>query len=181
MVHLRFLSLGLSESAWPALLDEALRVLAPGGHIEIVEMSTILPSSAPASLQRSFASMLLAEMINHHPSLPINFALPLLESLESGMGKPVLESNGDEEGVFADAAWAWVRSALDYKGTGIERAGGNDAGMVRRVKTGLGGAVGGLWGWDDGEASESLEEKGDAVSSGREGPKIWAWVGRKKS
>lgn len=175
MVHLRFLSLGLSESAWPALLDEALRVLAPGGHLEIVDLSICLPSTAPASLQRSFASMLLADMINPDPSLPIQFALPMLDGLQSGMGRPVLECATSDEGVFADAGWAWVRSALEYKGTGIERGGGKDDKMACRIKNSL-GPVGGLWAWDD-VGVDGVDE----VKPKDAGPKVWAWVGRKKA
>jgi SAM-dependent methyltransferase len=119
MVHLRFLSLGLSESAWPALLDEALRVLTPGGHLEIVDLSISLPASAPPGLLRSFASLLMAEMINPDPSLPIQFALPMMDGLGGDMGRAVFEKEG--ENILEEAGWTWVRSALEYKDCGDGR------------------------------------------------------------
>lgn len=186
MVHLRFLSLGLPESAWPQLLDEALRVLSPGGHLEIVDMSITLPSSAPASLQRSFASMLLAEMINPDPSLPVQFALPMLDGLKSGMGRPVFDAMGD--GVCQEAVWVWVSSALEYKGTAAAAVGsgtgvaGRDRGMVSRIKGALTGWESGRWGWE-GDAGATLlggDVSVDNERQGDEGPKVWAWVGRKR-
>jgi hypothetical protein len=186
MVHLRFLSLGLPESAWPQLLDEALRVLSPGGHLEIVDMSITLPSSAPASLQRSFASMLLAEMINPDPSLPVQFALPMLDGLKSGMGRPVFEAKGD--GVCQEAVWGWVSSALEYKGTAAAAVGSGtgvperDKRMLSRIKGTLAGWESGRWGWE-GEVGPMLagrDVSADNEREGDEGPKIWTWVGRKK-
>lgn len=35
MVHMRFLGLGIPEQRWGDLLDEAVRVLKPGGVLEV--------------------------------------------------------------------------------------------------------------------------------------------------
>lgn len=183
MVHIRFVSLGVPESAWPSLLDEASRVLTPGGHLEIVELSICLPPSAPASLSRSFASMLLAEMINSDPSVPIRFTLPMLDGLQSRMVGPVFEKQGDV--VLDDAGLAWVQSSLEYKGTGIERAGNARGGLIHRIKRGLGGCAGGMWEWHEDDVADQIKQIGEDAEGieeeRKDGPKVWAWVGKKKA
>lgn len=171
MVHIRLLSLGVPESAWPQLLEECLRVLSPGGYIEIVEMSLSAPGTAPANVQRSFASCLLAEMINPDPSLPIQFAIPTLSGLQPGMGKPVF-SGTLPPGAGEEAVWAWMKSSLEYKGTsmgfgpgvalnrstGSRSSKGPEEDSIERIKRDLRGVGrnGRSWDWDD-EDGRSLE------------------------
>jgi len=71
LVHIRFLGLAIPEPKWGDLLEEASRILKSGGKLEIVEMSYTLPTSAPSSLRNSFASLLLANLVQPLPVLPI--------------------------------------------------------------------------------------------------------------
>jgi ubiquinone/menaquinone biosynthesis C-methylase UbiE len=45
MVHMRFLGLGIPDSRWGDVLDEIIRILKPGGILEV--SSNTLPSLAP--------------------------------------------------------------------------------------------------------------------------------------
>lgn len=65
MVHIRFIGLGVPETKWVNVLEEASRVLKPGGTLEIVEMGYKACN----------------ESIEPDTTLPINFALPLIDSL----------------------------------------------------------------------------------------------------
>ena len=126
MVHIRFIGLAVFEAKWGDLLEEAARVLRRGGILEIVEMSYTLPPSTPASLQNSFASLLLADVIQPDPSLPIRFCLPSTPGLVPRT-KPIFERTWKEHppGALADAVPIWVKSALDYKGTGLAKLRGS--------------------------------------------------------
>ena len=125
----------MPETKWAELLDESVRVLAPGGTLEIVEMGITLSSSLPNVAKEAFAKCLLAEMIHPNPSLPIKFALPTVEGLvHSTIAKPVYErtwklppdltrdTKADEAGQVSDALPAslaeagatWMASVLSY-------------------------------------------------------------------
>lgn len=177
LVHIRFLALAIPESSWPQLLEEALRVLAPGGHLEITEMSIHLPLSAPGGTQRSFASLLLADMVNPDPSLPIKFALPMTEGLQSGM-RLIFEGEAGEVG--EEVAWTWVRSALEYKGSAGSPI---DERKEKRLKS----EIEGLWGSEKqavglvhAEDVGQGDGMGESTGVSASGAKIWAWVGKKK-
>lgn len=114
-IHLRFIGLGIPEHHWPSLLEESLRVLEPGGKIEIVETSYDLPLS-PASLQNSFASLLLSDLVAESPAHAINFALPMLEGIiPSSIHPTYSETFTSPPGALRDAAVAWISTSLDYK------------------------------------------------------------------
>lgn len=114
-IHLRFIGLGVSEHHWPSLLEECCRVLEPGGKIEIVETSYDLPL-APTSLQNSFASLLLADLVAESPAHAINFTLPMLSGLKPSSIHPVYsETMAAPPGALRDAAAVWISSSLDDK------------------------------------------------------------------
>ena len=120
MVHIRFVGLGLPESKWGDLLEEATRVLRSGGTLEIVEMAYTLPSLP-------FASLLLSDLVNPNPAMPIKFYLPIVGMLPV----PIFEQTWDvAPGALGEAVMVWVRSALDYKGTGIGQRGSPVAGLA---------------------------------------------------
>lgn len=77
-VHIRLIGLGIPESKWVELLEEAARVLKLGGKLEIVETSYTLPPATPTSLQNSFYSVLQADS-NFYLSSPSRSAYLLLE------------------------------------------------------------------------------------------------------
>ncbi|ORX39928.1 hypothetical protein BD324DRAFT_648546 [Kockovaella imperatae] len=122
-VHIRFVGLGVPEPKWGDLLEEATRVLAKGGTLEIVEMAYTLGTTSHPSLINSFASLLLADLIQPFPSHPIKFYLPTI-----GMSPtPCFEQSWDHApGAIGDAVMTWVRSALDYKGTALVKDRGNE-------------------------------------------------------
>lgn len=119
MVHIRFCGLGIPESKWGEVIEEAARVLRSGGTLEIVEMAYSLHDSTPSGIQNSFASILMAEMIQPLPVLPIRFHLPMSDLLVP-LYKPILEKTWRHP-VMSEAVMIWAKSALDYKGTGMKR------------------------------------------------------------
>jgi SAM-dependent methyltransferase len=194
MVHLRFLALGVPEAKWSDLLDECARVLKPGGRLEIVETSLILPSTSPASLRNSFASMLLADLIEPVPSLALKFSIPLSGCFMSTGTTPVFErawAQGEAPDALGDVVMGWVKSAMEYKGTGL-RKGARQEGMVERVKRELEKAGGGRWRWSFGLEAEGkvgpdvtenegrdvreVQKEGRVEEGQAEGVSVWAWV-----
>jgi len=114
-IHLRFIGLGVSEHQWPSLLEECCRILEPGGKIEIVETTYDLPL-APASLQKSFASLLVADLVAESPAHAINFTLPMLSGFKPSSIHPVFsQSFTNPPGALRDAAAVWTNSSLEYK------------------------------------------------------------------
>ncbi|BEI81159.1 hypothetical protein CcaverHIS002_0203190 [Cutaneotrichosporon cavernicola] len=138
MVHIRFVGLGVPETHWPQLLDEAVRVLRPGGVLEIIEMSCEPPPSAPPSVANSFASQLLSDFIPQNPVLALQMHLPATAAVSQGSTRPLFQTtwSGTEDDYFsvgpwggprgaappaiADAASVWIRSSLSYRGTGLK-------------------------------------------------------------
>lgn len=113
-IHLRFIGLGVSEHHWPSLLEECCRILEPGGKIEIVETSYDLPL-APPSIQDSFASLLLADLVAESPAQAISFTLPMLSGIKPSSIHPVFsEYFTSPPGALRDAATVWISSSLDY-------------------------------------------------------------------
>ncbi|WVQ70042.1 uncharacterized protein L199_008266 [Kwoniella botswanensis] len=176
LVHLRFVNLGISETKWYDLLEEATRVLKRGGKIEIVETSYTLPSECPASLKNSFASMLLADMIQPLPSLAMQFNLPSIENIQSNAVKPVFHQKWTKKvpGALEDAVLVWVKSAVEYKGTGLIKNQNGLAGVVGRVKAELRDNGGGRWDFGDTRQSRDVEPVEDREVN------VWAWVATKK-
>ncbi|EIW69448.1 hypothetical protein TREMEDRAFT_62314 [Tremella mesenterica DSM 1558] len=171
MVHIRFIGLGVPEDKWADLLEEATRVLKPGGKLEIVEMSYTLSSAVPSSLRNSFSSLLLAEMIQPVTILPLQFILTATPALDSTTTKPVFEKSWQQTSTaLADAVMIWVRSALEYKGTGLVKGSKGEISFARKVKIELSILEGKRWhfGKSDMVISEPLRSDGEAT--------VWAWV-----
>nr|ODN88522.1 hypothetical protein L204_06377 [Cryptococcus depauperatus CBS 7855] len=120
-VHIRFVGLGVPESKWINVLEEAARVLKPGGKMEIIETSyDLLPTLACAnSLHEIFSSILVDHMIQPLPFLPIQFCLPSLSILEpdSVSNPSLIKTWRDDEipGALHDAAETWARSAVEHQ------------------------------------------------------------------
>ncbi|CAK9779831.1 unnamed protein product [Cutaneotrichosporon oleaginosum] len=146
MVHIRFVGLGVPETHWAELLDEAVRVLRPGGVLEIVEMSCEPPPSAPAAVANSFASQLLSDFIPQNPVLALQMHLPATAALAQGSTRPFFQmtwtaGQSDDDyfspspygprsppPAIADAAPTWIRSCLSYRGTGLKALQGSGTG-----------------------------------------------------
>ena len=111
MVHMRFCGLGIPESKWYDLLEECARVLKKGGTLEIVEMAYTPPITTPPSVRNAFASLLLADMIQPGPLLPLQFNLPACEGLKATV-RPTWERAFTGTSAFSEAVMCWVRSAL---------------------------------------------------------------------
>lgn len=112
---MRFIGLGVPESAWPQLLEEACRVLKSGGQLEIVDMSYQLSRSAP-SFQHSFTSLLTSYSIPEDPSRAIKFVLPMLDTVLPTTIHPCFQRHLEiPPDALQDALLAWVSSALDYR------------------------------------------------------------------
>lgn len=156
MVHIRFCGLGIPESKWGDLLEEAARVLVKGGTLEIVEMAYTPPIDSPLSVKNSFASILLADLIQPDTILPLRFNLPATTSLVP-LYQPVFESTWKDR-VMSRAVIGWIRSTLEYKGTGI---GKDDSGAVYLRELGKMDEK-----WRKSEKGE--DEIGEAT--------IWVWV-----
>lgn len=176
MVHIRFCGLGIPESKWYDLLEECARVLRQGGVLEIVEMAYSPPTTAPPSVRNAFASLLLADMIQPSPLLPLQFNLPACEGLK-GQTRPTWEKTflpGSGVNIFGEAAMGWVRSALGYKGTGLGMGGEGDRVLAELAATDPVWAVDGREGEDghEGDAEGMAGEAGEAV----QGTSVWAWV-----
>ena len=170
MVHIRFIGLGVPETRWVDVLEEAARVLKRGGTLEIVEMSYTLPNSFPASLRNSFASLLLADLVQPYPVLPLRFILPTTPLLNvAGAVRPVFEKSwSNPPAPLNDCVFTWVSSALEYKGTGLitgqAKTVSHTAARVRRQLVESNGKM-----WiraDEGDDTEYLDH--DTT--------VWAWV-----
>ncbi|WVQ78309.1 hypothetical protein IAT38_000394 [Cryptococcus sp. DSM 104549] len=201
-VHIRFVGLGVPESKWGDLLEEATRVLKRGGKLEIVETSYTLPSSAPQSLHNSFASLLLADMVQPVALLPLRFNLPSTTALMSaGLTTPVFARTwcGNEiPGALVDAVLVWVRSTLEYKGTGLVKGSGSGGAagrkgldvVLEKVKRELAWVGKGKWVFDEGvsgsRAVPGKEKEKSSDDGGKKGQEkesemsVWAWVATKK-
>ncbi|WVF72193.1 hypothetical protein IAT40_007005 [Kwoniella sp. CBS 6097] len=197
LVHLRFVNLGVPETKWFDLLEEATRVLKRGGKLEIVETSYKLPVTAPVSLKNSFASMILADMVHSLPLLPLQFTLPSIDSLKGNSGRPTFEKafRGEAPGALQDAVTVWVKSALECKGTSIVKnvSGGKKGlqGIGERVKRELIWADKAKWAFDgddkDEQKGSKVEVSGEAAEGKNAEPAnkedevgVWAWVLTKK-
>lgn len=172
MVHIRFVGLGVPESAWGDLLEEAARVLRIGGVLEIVEMSYNLSDNTPLSLRNSFASLLLSDMIQPSPLLPLQFTLPSTPNLSAGI-RPDFEKEWltSPPGALRDAVFVWVSSALDYKGTGLQRGKGSVREMAPRAKRELHEVDRIKWKMAEGD---EMEVEVQAIKAN-----VWAWVCKK--
>lgn len=121
---MRFLGLGVPEQRWAELLDEAVRVLRPGGVLEvsfwgaghglawpphvvscaqltvhqIVEMSCEPPPSASEMVRSRFANLLLEDYIPPNPVLALQMHLPATAGLVASTTRPVLSASWDAEG-----------------------------------------------------------------------------------
>lgn len=120
MVHIRFCGLGIPESKWGDVIEEAARVLKRGGTLEIVEMAYTLNDSTPTTIKNAFASILQSEMVSSSPNLPIQFHLPLSDSLVPTY-RTVYERTWYHP-TLSEAVMIWMKSALEYKGTGLKRS-----------------------------------------------------------
>ncbi|ORY27168.1 S-adenosyl-L-methionine-dependent methyltransferase [Naematelia encephala] len=171
MVHIRFVGLGVPETKWGDLLDEATRVLKPGGKLEIIETSYTLPSACPPSLRNSFASLLLADLVQPIPLLPLRLVLSSTPGLKATF-EPVYERTWtNPPDALRDAIMVRVTSSLACKATGIVRKRQSEDGLIRRVQRELHLANSKKW------ANHSEELQGP--SSGDRRVSVWAWVGVK--
>ena len=173
MVHMRFIGLGVPESRWGDLLEEAIRVLKPGGTLEIVEMSYTLPPSAPMSLRNSFNSVLLADLVRPLPILPLRFHLSSSSSLVSSTGiKPIFEQDiTDPTCSLSEAVDIWVKSALDYKGTSLMRTEKTKrSSMIDECLRELANADADKWNVPDPQTT----------LTGQSGLSLWAWDIKRK-
>lgn len=147
----------MPEHKWPSFLEECYRILEPGGKIEIVESSYDL-ALAPSSVQNSFASLLLADLVAESPAQAINFTLPMLSGIKPSSIHPIYsESFTSPPGALRDAASVWISSSLDYKVS--RRLDGGTLAMVRQEMRG----------------SEPLERMGEQPV------RLWVWVIEKLS
>lgn len=187
MVHIRFVGLGIPEGRWGDVIDEAVRVLKRGGKLEIVEMSYDLPAAAPQSLRNSFASLLLSDLISPLPILPLRFCFPLTAALiTASVAKPVFEMSWtDPPGALRDAATIWVKSALDYKGTGLvaqstDLSPAHQKGMRGPERGGCGEKAVRVLRKAHGERWAGLEVDGPCEEEGEAKVTVWAWVATKE-
>lgn len=113
-------------------LEEVIRVLAPGGTLEIIEMGLVLPPSCPPATKLAFSEYLLKNVINPDPSVPIKFDIHAVEGLVlSTFAKPAYhktwrlpsaegacKGKGKAEdtppAAIAEASTIWMRSVLEY-------------------------------------------------------------------
>ena len=161
MVHLRFVGLGVPEVKWGDLLEEAARVL-PCVKVAFWKLSKWpTPHRHPHHhhYKNSFASLLLGDMIQPDPSLPIRFCLPCTPGLIPSTA-PIFERTwtGDAPGALADAIPIWVKSALDYKGTGLAK--------LRRSRDALEELC---------TADPQMWQSGEDVGDNASGTTVWAW------
>lgn len=136
MIHIRFAGLGVPEQQWGDVLDEAIRVLRPGGILELVEMSYEAPTSASQRVRTAYSKILLDDYIAPNPVLALQMHLPATAGIVPSSIRPVYSAtwkynasasrptcfwaptstpDGAPPDAIADAAMTWVRSALDYK------------------------------------------------------------------
>jgi hypothetical protein len=161
MVHIRFCGLGIPETKWYDLLEESARVLKKGGTLEIVEMAYILPDTVPLSIRNSFSSLLLADMVQPSPNLPIQFNIPTCGALKP-TARPVWERTWTDQ-CLSEAVMAWVRSAMGYKGTGMKGTTGGEEILRELIR------VDQRWGAvDEQSAQPGLAGQVSEVT-------VWAW------
>jgi hypothetical protein len=162
---------------------------------QIVETSYQLPASSPSSLVHSYSSLLLSHYIHPIPSLPINFALPLTQSLVgSSVSKPVFNRTwnaNDAPDALRGAVKTWVRSALGGRGTALVRTRneGYRNGGEQDVADRMGRELcqwGGADRWHgllqpQGLTSSEEDQEKAVADEAREGEvMVWAWVGKKQ-
>ncbi|GAA5875958.1 hypothetical protein JCM1840_006230 [Sporobolomyces johnsonii] len=112
-VHIQYLNLGLPEPEWANLLEEAIRVLAPGCFIEVLESDFIVyrkPATArpshdralsvsgddgPYSIEKMFEAILDDRFINPRPLtiIPSNLALVARNLRSTGRMSTELPAN----------------------------------------------------------------------------------------
>lgn len=130
-MHIRFVGLAVQELQWLHVIEEAVRVLRPGGALEIVDTIYMLPPSAHSAQRNAFTSLLVADRIAPDPSMPIQFTLPTISNLQLSSLKPVFEQTWDTPPrPLSDSLMAWVMSALDYKATSIARRKGQAVNLL---------------------------------------------------
>lgn len=148
MVHMRFLGLGVPETRWAELLDEAMRVLKPGGVLEasrllplspassatnpptqIVEMSFEPPPTAPPSVSNTFSSLLLSDYVQPNPLFALQLHLPATHGVAAGATRPVMSDtfapSGAGGNVFApdNAPGALADAAMTWIRSALEYKG----------------------------------------------------------
>lgn len=177
LVHIRCIGLGVPEGKWPSVIDEATRVLKRGGKLEIVEMAYVPPTTAPQSLRHSFASLLLAELIQPLPNLPLSFSLTASTALDPTTTRGPVLSRRDDEAMTAlfEAMMAWLRSSLDYKGSGLAQIKGNNA-IIHNTIEKL-GSYGSRWSFDKVQRCKSL--RGGVNENADPEAGLWIWVASK--
>lgn len=175
MVHIRFCGLSIPESKWCELLEECARVLRKGGTLEIVEMAYAPPENAPPSVRNAFASLLLADMVQANPLLPLQFNLPACQGLKATV-RPTWEKTfrggpGMGHGTMGEAVMVWVRSALGYKGTGLKKGCEGKAVLAELS------AVDPVWSGAGIDGDEGDEDDAEGTARGTApGTSVWAWV-----
>ncbi|WOO84474.1 uncharacterized protein LOC62_06G007993 [Vanrija pseudolonga] len=175
MVHMRFLGLGVPETRWAELLDEAMR---------IVEMSFEAPPTAPPSVSNTFSSLLLSDYVQPNPLFALQLHLPATHGVAAGATRPVFSDTfappsgnmfapDNAPGALADAAMTWIRSALEYKGTAFvkaSRTAGSDGDRAGRVLAEINPA---RWPYTPPESPAETPTEGTRIS-------LAAWVVHKE-
>jgi len=128
MVHMRFLGLGIPEHRWGDVLDEAIRVLKPGGVLEvrspntaitnrftlltfqIVEMCVEAPPNASPRVRKAYSQLLMDDYIAPNPVLALQLHLPATVGVVPASLRPVFTANWEIGGSTADAAGCIIPS-----------------------------------------------------------------------
>ncbi|TYJ57213.1 hypothetical protein B9479_002128 [Cryptococcus floricola] len=180
-VHIRFVALGIPESRWGDVLEEAARVLKPNGKLEIVEMTYNLPSSAPPTIKNPFDGIMASQAISQIPIFPIQFSLPAIDILSAkGLADPAFSKTwkgSESPETLTDAVLTWAESALGSETanrTKKARAALKNSILLDHLMKELGWYSKGRWRFD----AKNGQEKGGMHEAGEEALEIsvWAWV-----
>lgn len=174
LVHLRCIGLGVPESKWPSVIDEVTRVLKRGGKLEIAEIAYVPPITVPRSLRHSFSSLLLAEMVQPLPNLPLSFSLTASPALDPTTTRGPIVARRDNEAMAAlsEAMITWLKSSLDYKGSGLAQSKGNNVIIHDIIETI--GTHASRWSFDSLPQSKSLRE--GVIEKADPEAGLWIWV-----
>ncbi|ODO03327.1 hypothetical protein L198_02172 [Cryptococcus wingfieldii CBS 7118] len=180
-VHIRFVALGIPESRWGDVLEEAARVLKPNGKLEIVEMTYNLPSSAPPTIKNPFDGIMASQAISQVPIFPIQFSLPAIDILSAkGLADPAFSKTwkgSESPETLTDAVLTWAEGALGSETanrTKKARAALKKSILLDHLMKELGWYSKGRWRFDvkNGQEKCGMHEAGEEALE----ISVWAWV-----